>query len=145
MKVKSTVKMNFPRIQQLNQAAIWALELTAEAVHTEVVQAQVVPRMDGTLQGESFFVDYSQSASGKVALVHSTPYARRLYYHPEYDFHKGPWEEEWIDREGKKHHVKHDGNPNAKGKWFADWEPGGSKAKFATEAFKKFYKKVGGV
>lgn len=145
MKVKSTVKINMPRIKQLNQAVVTALEMTADELHTEVVQAQVVPRMDGALQGESFFVDYSDSKNGKVTLVHATPYARRLYYHPEYDFHKGPWEEKWEDKEGKKHHVKHEGNPNAKGNWYEDWESGGSKAKFALEAFKKFYKKVGGV
>ena len=32
MQVKSTVKMNFPRIKQLTQAAVTALEMTAEAV-----------------------------------------------------------------------------------------------------------------
>ena len=39
MQVKSTVKMNFPRIKQLTQAAVTALEMTAEALRTEVVQA----------------------------------------------------------------------------------------------------------
>ena len=34
MQVKSTVKMNFPRIKQLTQAAVTALEMTAEALHT---------------------------------------------------------------------------------------------------------------
>lgn len=145
MQVKSSVKMNFPRINQLPAAAVTALGLTAEVLHEEVKDAQVVPRMDGALQGESFFVDYSDSRNGKVTLVHATPYARRLYYHPEYDFHKGPWEEEWVDNEGKKHHVKHDGNPNAKGNWYEDWEPGGSKADFASKAFKQFYKKAGGI
>ena len=40
MQVKSTVKMNFPRITQLTQAAVTALEMTAEALHTEVIQAR---------------------------------------------------------------------------------------------------------
>ena len=31
MQVKSSVKMNFPRIKQLTQAAVTALEMTAEA------------------------------------------------------------------------------------------------------------------
>ena len=126
MQVKSTVKMNLPRIKQLSQAAVTALEMTAEALHTEVVQAQVIPFDTGHLQGDSFFADYSDSAKGKVQLVTSTPYARRLYFHPEYDFQT-------------------DENPNAKGHWYEDWEPGGSKADFAPKAFKKFYKKVGGV
>ena len=86
MQVKSTVKMNFPRITQLTQAAVTALEMTAEALHTEVIQAQVMPFDTGNLQNESTFVDYSESNQGKVSLASSTPYARRLYYHPEYNF-----------------------------------------------------------
>ncbi|RFZ77320.1 hypothetical protein DS742_19205 [Lacrimispora amygdalina] len=126
MQVKSTVKMNMPRIRQLTQAAVTALELTAEALHTEVLQAQVMPFDTGNLQGESFFADYSDSSRGKVQLVTSTPYARRLYFHPEYNFQT------------------HE-NPNAKGRWYEDWLPGGSKADFAPKEFKKLYKKVGGV
>lgn len=126
MRVKSTAKLNLARIQQLNQAAVTALEQTAEALHTEVVQAQVMPFDTGNLQNESTFVDYSNVQNGKVALVSSTPYARRLYYHPEY-------------------HFRTDENPNAKGQWYEDWMPGGSAADFAPQAFKQFYKKAGGV
>ena len=126
MQVKSTVKINMPRIRELTAAAVKALELTGEALHTEVVQAQVFPFDTGNLQNESTFVDYSDSAQGKVPLVSNTPYARRLYYHPEYHFQK-------------------DENPNAGGKWYKDWLPGGSKVDFATKAFKQFYKQIGGV
>ena len=94
----STVIINQQRIKQLTRAQIQALEMTAEALHTEVVQAQVIPFDKGTLQNESTFVDYSNSLKGTVTLVSSTPYARRLYYHPEYNF--------------KTHE-----NTNAKGKW----------------------------
>lgn len=145
IKVTSKIRMNFPKLQHLTQAQVTALEQTAEALHTEVVQAQVVPRKDGALQEESFFVDDSRSAEGKVSLIHAEPYARRLYFHPEYHFHKGPWEEEWTDKEGIKHHVKHDGNPNAKGKWYADWLPGGSQADFAAKAFKNIYRRLTGI
>lgn len=126
IRANSTVKMNFGRIRQLSQATVTALEQTAEALHTEVVQAQVVPRDTGALQNEKMFVDFSESSEGRAVLVHEGPYSRRLYYHPEYDFQK-------------------DENPNAKGHWFEDWEPGGSKEKFAPNAFKKFYKRAGDV
>ena len=126
MQVTSTVKLNMPRIRQLSQAAVKALEMTAEAMHTEVVQAQVFPFDTGNLQNESTFVDYSDSSKGKVTLVTNTPYARRLYYHPEF-------------------HFQTDENPNARGNWYEDWLPGGSKADFVPKAFKKFYKKAGGV
>ena len=39
----STVIINQQRIKQLTRAQIQALEMTAEALHTEVVQAQVIP------------------------------------------------------------------------------------------------------
>lgn len=126
MKVKSRVKLNFPKIRKLTQAQVAALEQTADALHTEIVQAQVVPRDTGNLQNESFFVNDSEAQSGKVTLVHSTPYARRLYFHPEYHFSK-------------------DENPNAKGKWLADWEPGGKEADFAIETYKEFYRRLSGL
>lgn len=126
MQVRSRVKLNMPRIKRLTQAAAVALEMTAEALHTEIVQAQVMPFDTGNLQNESTFVNCSESREGKVTLVSSTPYARRLYYHPEYDFQT-------------------DENPNAKGNWYEDWMPGGSKADFIPKTFKQFYKRAGGV
>lgn len=126
IKATSTIKMNFSRIRQLSNAAVSALETTAEALHVEVQQAQVMPFDTGNLQGESTFVDYSESKDGKVMLVSSTPYARRLYYHPEYNFQT------------------HE-NPNAKGVWYEDWLAGGSNADFAKKAYKQFYKREGGV
>ncbi len=126
MQVKSTIKLNMARINELSQAAVRALELTAEELHTEVVQAQVMPFDTGHLEEDATFVDYSNSQNGKVTLVSSTPYVRRLYYHPEYNFQTKE-------------------NPNAKGKWLDDWLPGGGEADFAPNAFKRLYKKEAGV
>lgn len=122
MQVRSRIRLNLPRIRELTEAAVTALEKTAEAVHTEVVQAQVMPRDTGAMQNESTFVDVSRSDKGIVKLVTSTPYARRLYYHPEYHFQT------------------HE-NPHAKGKWLEDWEPGGSQEDFAAEAFRELYRR----
>ena len=126
MQVNSTVKLNMPRIRQLTQAAVTALELTGEALHTEVIQAQVFPFDTGPLQEDATFVDYSRANDGMVTLVSSTPYARRLYYHPEYHFQTKE-------------------NPNAKGMWYEDWLPGGVKTSDASKLFAQFYKKAGGV
>lgn len=87
--VNSVIKLNLPKIRQLTDAQITALEQTAEALHTEVVQAQVFPRDTGNLQNESTFLDRSESSHGKVSIISSTPYARRLYFHPEYHFQTG--------------------------------------------------------
>ena len=102
------------------------LSMTGEELHKEIMQAQVIPRDEGTLQGEKFRVDYDNSSSGKVSLIHEGPYARRLYYHPEYNFQTKE-------------------NPNARGKWFEPWQKGGENEKFVPETFKKFYKRFSGL
>lgn len=118
--------MNIGRIKQLSKAAILALEQTAEALHTEVIQAQTMPFKTGNLQNESTFVDYHNAKDGKVILVSNTPYARRLYYHPEYQYNK-------------------DENPKAGGEWYKDYLEKGEKADFAKETFKRLYKQEGDV
>ena len=126
IKVSSKVKLNMAQINLLERAQVVALEQTAEALHAEVTQAQVFPRDTGHLQDESTFIDYSQSNQGKVTSVSSTPYARRLYFHPEYDFQKTA-------------------NPHAKGRWYEDWLPGGKYADFCTQAFTEIYRRLTGV
>ncbi len=112
-------------IARLDSAAVTALEQTAEAVHTDLVQSQVMPRRSGHLQNESTFVETSMSGQGSVAIVSSTPYARRLYFHPEYNFST-------------------EANPNAKGEWFEDWLPGGRKQDFANNTFAQIYRRLAG-
>lgn len=126
IKVNSRVRLNMPQINRLERAQITALERTAEALHAEVTQAQVFPRDTGHLQDESTFIDYSQSNQGKATIVSSTPYARRLYFHPEYDFQKTA-------------------NPHAKGRWYEDWMSGGRDAEFCANAFKQFYRRLIGL
>lgn len=135
--VKSTVKLNMPVLKRLTAAAQVSLAQTAEAIHTNVVQSQVMPRNTGTLQNESTFVYTQDIANGKVELISSTPYVRRLYYHPEYNFHQSPW----VDDKGKRH----EGNANAKGRWLDDYLKDGKKRNFAPDTFAKLYKKNAGL
>ena len=121
----ATIKLYPHKVKKLTTAAVQALEQTGEALHTEVVQAQVMPRDTGHLQNDSTSVDTSQSKSGTVTIVSQTPYARRLYFHPEYNFRT-------VE------------NANARGKWFEDWISG-KKKDFCKKAFSAFYKKLGGV
>lgn len=126
IKANSVVRLNFPKIKQLTLSQVQALERTAEALHTETQQAQVFPFDTGNLQNESTFVDYSESNQGKVTIVSSTPYARKMYFHPEYHFSKAE-------------------NPDAKGKWYADWVTGGKEEEFAVNAFKNIYRRLAGI
>lgn len=125
MQVSSRVRINFPRLSQLSRAALDALELTAEALHTEVVQAQCMPFDTGHLEEDATFVEDKEKQNGKMSIVSFTPYARRLYFHPEYSFSK-------------------EENPHAGGEWYNDWLPGGSKQDFAKKAFAEFYRQTGG-
>ncbi len=123
MWASSTVRMNFPLLRQLTQTQIKALEETAEALHTEVVQAQVIPFDSSNLQNNSTFVDYTNVQTGRAVLSSTAPYARRLYFHPEYHFDKGE-------------------NPNARGKWYEDWLQGGKHQDFCQKAFAESYRRI---
>lgn len=124
--VSCKIKLFKPQVKQLTGAMIPALVKTAEAVHSDLVQSQTMPFREGNLQNDSTFVDVSNAETGRVSLVSSTPYARRLYYHPEYNFNKSE-------------------NPNAGGRWLDDYLPGGQKQDFAQNEFNKFYKQEAGL
>ncbi len=69
---------------------------------------------------ESIFVDDTHIEKGKAIIGVDTPYARRVYFHPEYNFKKNK-------------------NPNAQGMWFETYISG-DKKDYANELFKKFMK-----
>lgn len=119
------VRMNQRSLRRLDQAVVTAIEQTAEAVKTEVIAANVMPFDSGTMQNESTSIDTSQSRRGKVSIASDTPYTRRLYFHPEYNF-------------------KQDKNPSARGRWYDPWIEGEKKT-FAIKAFKRLYKRLTGV
>lgn len=135
--VSSKIKLNVPKINQLSKATVTALEQTVTALHTEVVNAQVMPfgknrvvngkmiHQGGNLQNDNTYEDFSDSKRGKVKLISSTPYARRMYFHPEYNFNKSE-------------------NPNAQGNWLEAWISGKNK-NFCKKAFSQFYKKEAGL
>lgn len=104
--------------QKLNRDLRVALEKTAEAVKTDLVTSQTMPFKMGVLQNDSTFVDTSRSPQGVCSVVSSTPYARRLYYNPQYNFDQST-------------------NAEAGGEWFVPYISGG-KRNFARDAYRKF-------
>lgn len=117
----TTVILNHTRIRQITRAVQVSLEQTAEALHTDVINASVMPFDVGTLQNVSTFVDRKDSKNGVVRIVHTAPYARRLYYHPEYNFNKKE-------------------NANAQGMWWQPWIDG-AKKNFARDTFKQLIRR----
>src|SRR5690625_4541926 len=94
MRIKANVKLNPKAIKKLEEAARKALPLTMEAMKTEINNMQVVPKETGALE-ESAMVGVEE---GRGYISYNTPYARRLYYNPQYNF-------------------RTDKNPNARGRW----------------------------
>lgn len=134
--VGSRIVINQSMIKQIKRNAVTALEMTGDYVLGEVVDKQVVPFGDsfehggdthqgGTLQ-ESGYVDKKKSSQGHVSIAFNTPYARRMYFHPEYNFRK-------ID------------NPHAKGLWLEDWTEKGKYANEVKQAYAFFLKQLGGL
>lgn len=121
--VSSKINLNFGKIRQLSKTAQTALEQTTDEFLTEVENAEVMPFDTGNLQNESTFADYSGSANGTTKIISSTPYARRLYFHPEYNF-------------STKEHT------NAQGKWLEPWLKGGEKEDFCTKTFAEIYRRL---
>lgn len=110
------------KIKEFDKDIQAALEQTGEALHTEVINAEVMPFDVGTMQNEDTFIDYSNSRYGSVSLITTSPQARRLYYHPEYDF-------QTIN------------NSFAGAKWFEPWMKGGQYENFVPDAFSKLLKR----
>lgn len=113
------LSINNANINRLIQAHSKALEMTAEAVLSDIKTSQVVPKDTGTLE-DSGFVDLSEIKEAVVRIVFDTPYARRMYWHPEYNFRK-------------------DKNPNAQGKWMESYLTG-EKQQFIKDTYSKLLK-----
>lgn len=124
--VTSKVKLNLPVLKNLETAQKTALHKTTDALLTQIKNTQVMPFATGNLQNENTFADYSNIAEGKTRIVSSTPYARRLYFHPEYNF-------------SRKENIA------AGGLWLIPWLEGGTRQNFCSKTFARFYRKEAGL
>ena len=106
MRVSSSI--NFGNLKKISEHEARALIKTADVVKGKVQESQTMPVDTGNLQNRSTFVVDSDAAQGTVRIVSDTPYARRLYFHPEYNFSKK-------------------GNPHAGGEWFEPYINGDKK------------------
>lgn len=120
------IKLDATAIRKLQDATVKAAEMTMESLYSDVVAAQVMPFDLGDMQNNQTFTVVEEKADGFITrLVTGSPQARRLYYHPEYDF-------QTVN------------NPNAKGLWLEDWIDG-DKSDFVQQTFKDIYKKEAGL
>ena len=120
------IKLDYGAIAGWEKAAERAAKMTIDAVKADVVTAQVMPFDTGTMQNTDTFVDESRESDVIVASINTdAPQARRLYYHPEYNF-------QTVN------------NPNARGEWLEPWLEG-DRSEFAEETFREFFKKEAGL
>jgi hypothetical protein len=119
MSVKVIIKLDAFKISELEKAGKQAFEMTLEAVLSDIKTSAVVPK-EHTILEDSGFVDTSQIENMIASIVFDTPYARRLYWHPEYNF-------------------RTDKNINAQGKWMQTYIDG-EKKDFIKETYGKFLK-----
>lgn len=118
------IVLNMRNLTAVAENGMKALLQTADATLTDILQAQVIPFDQGTMQNDQTFVDDSDVKDGSVYIVTSAPQATRLYFHPEYNF-------QTVN------------NPNAQAGWFEDWIQG-SKSKFVKDTFAQLYRKLNG-
>ena len=122
--MKVTSKMNYAALQTISNAQRQALEMTGQQVLNDLRNSQTMPFDTGNMQNNQTFVDDSNSHKGQVSIVTDVPQARRLYFHPEYNFQQGK-------------------NPNAGAGWF-DPYINGEKTSKVKQWFKQFTKRNGG-
>lgn len=137
MRIRTTVKLNRSVIKNIEKDLLRTLDMTGEATKTDIVKSGVVPKQIGTLERggvvelkkgkeikiKGAHVDNSRLNLGKVYVQFDGPYARRMYWHPEYNFRK-------------------DKNPNAQGKWMEAYVTG-DKKNWIRDAFVEMQRKYG--
>ena len=120
------IDLDIAAIAKLEAAVKTAAGVTIEALKTDVIAAQVMPFDTGDMQNTQTFTATEDDGDGVISrLVTGSPQARRLFYHPEYNFQKV-------------------NNPNAGGEWLKPWIDGDRKD-FVKDTFAENYKKEAGV
>lgn len=124
------IRLDASALAKLDGAILRAAELAMEALRTDVVSDRVMPYNVGTMQDDDTFTDVRQDGETiHGALItgspQASPQARRLYFHPEYNFQKV-------------------NNPNAGGEWLEPWI-NGDKKDFVPDTFQAILKKEAGL
>ena len=111
------MRLNLSALDGIRREAMDAALETVSALRGEVISAQVMPFDTGNMQNNQTSVQQTvEGDSVHTMLVTDTPYARKQYFHPEYNF-------QTVN------------NPNAQGLWLSSWLPGGVNESFLLDTF----------
>lgn len=128
--MKIRIKLNHNAIRAIENAAHKAAVETMEELRKDLINSGTMPFAGGDMQNNQTYVavDGEDTVNGEdvyfVSLVTDSPQARRLYYHPEYQFQQGH-------------------NNNAGGLWLELYINGDKKDFVRTEFIKIFKEKSG--
>lgn len=112
--------LNLSGLENLRHAARDSALETMGTLRGEIISAQVIPFDTGKLQESIGGIDQFQEGEElhTVMSIGDTAYARRLYFHPEYNF-------QTVN------------NPNAQGQWAQPWLPEGDLEGFVPYTFEE--------
>lgn len=116
------IKLDIHAIKELEQAVEKSALIAIEQTKTDLINSAAMPFDTGDMQNNQTFV---ASTENGARLVTGSPQARRLYYHPEYNFQRGK-------------------NANAGAYWLESYISG-DKKDFVKNEFIKEFKKESGV
>lgn len=123
------IELDFKAIAEITQAMKRAAVSTMNQLHEHLVNnSMTMPFDTGDMQDNQTFVavEGDDTVNGEdvfsVSIVTGSPQARRLYYHPEYNFQTT-------------------GNPNAGAYWLAPYLKGGEQESFIEDTYSEILKK----
>lgn len=129
--MKIEIKLDKQAISEIENAAKAATLEAMEMLRKDLLDSETMPFDTGDMQNNQTFVSVEgeETIDGEdtysVSLVTGSPQARRLYYHPEYQFRQGH-------------------NDNAGALWLEPYINGGKKDFVKTE-FTKIFKEKSGI
>lgn len=126
------IKLNTNVMGKLNKAADRAMELTANAIVSDIVSRAVAPKDTGELERSGFV---SKSKDMVYSIIYNTPYARRWYFNLPF-----------TDVNGKEHKpatFQKTKNANAQDHWMEHYFDGEGK-QFVIDTFMKFWREESG-
>lgn len=104
---------------KLENAQQASLDKASQALLSQLKLDGVMPFRTGELQDNSTFVDSSKLKDGIVSIVSSTPYARRLYFNPQFNFNQSI-------------------NARVGGRWFDHYLPENDPTSFLVNSYSTF-------
>ena len=119
--MKVEVKLDAAAIKKIQEAAKAAAAEALEVTYTDLTKSHTMPYDNGDMQNNQTFVEKTEDGA---VLITGSPQARRLYYHPEYNFQRGK-------------------NANAGAAWLDPYISGNKKDFVKTEFTKALKRRIG--